>query len=67
MEPINGIEVLARIKFNHPELPVIILSGYVDDQLIEKTKNIGSCNFLIKPVRKQELIDSINKVLDIKR
>jgi YesN/AraC family two-component response regulator len=60
MEPMNGIEVIKKLRINHPDMPVIILSGYVDDQLIEKTKNIGCKKFLIKPVRKKELIDTIS-------
>jgi DNA-binding NtrC family response regulator len=62
MEPITGLDVLKSIKIKHPDIPVIILSGYVDDQLIEKTRTIGCKAFLIKPVRKQELIDSIESI-----
>ena len=59
MEPINGIEVLKNIKEKHPEVAVIILTGYVDDTLLEKARYYGSSDFLVKPVRKRELIDSI--------
>ncbi|HPO49718.1 MAG TPA: response regulator [Spirochaetota bacterium] len=63
MEPMNGIEVLKNIKEKHPELSVIILTGYVDDTLLEKARYYGSSDFLVKPVRKKELIDSIYKAI----
>ena len=63
MKPISGLDVLKKIKARHPELPVIILTGFVDDQIIDNAKKIGSNDFLIKPVRKKELIDSIHNVL----
>ncbi|OHD10901.1 MAG: hypothetical protein A2086_01440 [Spirochaetes bacterium GWD1_27_9] len=65
MEPINGLEILQKIKSYRPGLPVIILTGYVDDQIRQKAKEIGSSDFLIKPVRKQQLIDAINNVKQI--
>jgi two-component system, NtrC family, nitrogen regulation response regulator NtrX len=64
MEPITGIEVLEIIRQRRPHLPVIMLSGYVDDQLIEKAKKIGCNDFLIKPLRKNELINAIFKVFE---
>jgi len=63
MTPINGLEVLARIRSGHPAIPVIMLTGFVDDQIMERAQAIGSSAFLIKPVRKAELIESIAHVL----
>ena len=67
MEPLSGIDVLDNIKNNNPELPVIMLSGYVDDQLIEKAHKLGCEEFLIKPLRKKELIQIIAKTLQKKK
>ena len=63
MTPIDGLEVLTRIKSGHPLIPVIMLSGFVDDQVIESAQAIGSSAFLIKPIRKADLIESIVQVL----
>jgi CheY-like chemotaxis protein len=65
MKPINGIEVLRRIKAAHDRLPVIIVSAFVDDQLFEEAKRIGCSDFLIKPVRKGTLVEAIWRVLAI--
>lgn len=63
MEPINGLEVLKRIKEAHPDLPVIIATGFVDDKVMEKAVTLGCNTFFIKPVRRKELIDAVLKLL----
>jgi CheY-like chemotaxis protein len=63
MKPISGLEVLAKIKSRHPRLPVIILTGFVDDQIIETAHRLGCAAFLIKPVRKSQLQESISLAL----
>lgn len=63
MKPISGLEVLERSKSINPNLPVIILTGYVDDQIIGSAKLLGCDDFLVKPVRKSDLINTIRTVL----
>ncbi len=63
MKPMNGLEVLSKVKRLYPALPVIILTGFVDDQMIESAQRLGCSDFLIKPVRKNDLIDAIVRIL----
>lgn len=65
MTPIDGLEVLTRIRAAHPTLPVVILTGFVDDQIIERAHTLGCTAFLIKPVRKTELIAAIEEALGL--
>jgi CheY-like chemotaxis protein len=63
MKPINGTEVVQRLKANHPDLPVIVITGYVDDSLFDSLKKVGCDDFLIKPVKKTILIETVAKYL----
>ena len=63
MEPVSGLYVLQQIKLQHPDIPVIILTGYVDDQLYEQAKHLNASNYLIKPIRKAALVQAINDIL----
>ncbi len=63
MKPINGTEVVKKIRENDPEMPIIVLTGYVDDALFDEVKTIGCNEFLIKPVRKSQLIEVIDRQL----
>jgi DNA-binding NtrC family response regulator len=65
MKPITGLEVLEKIRVIKPQLPVIIITGFVDDKIMMQAKTLGCNEFLIKPVRKSVLIDAIDKVLDL--
>ncbi|MBN2545484.1 MAG: response regulator [Spirochaetes bacterium] len=64
MKPILGIEVLEKVKKRYPHLPIIIITGYVDDKLMKKAKELGCNDYLIKPIRKNDLINSLNNILN---
>ncbi|MFW5800784.1 MAG: response regulator [Spirochaeta sp.] len=63
MEPVSGLYVLQQIKLNHPDVPVIILTGYVDDQLYEQARELQAKSYLIKPIRKAALVRAITEAL----
>jgi DNA-binding response OmpR family regulator len=52
----NGLELLGFMKSNHPELPVIMFTGYESDpDLLEKALSGGASGFM----RKSESLDSL--------
>src|SRR4030042_3001479 len=65
MKKISGLDLLKKVKLNYPEMPVIILTGFVDDKMMEEAKKMGCNDFLIKPITKSILVNSISKVLKI--
>lgn len=56
---IDGLEVLKKIKDIDSSVEVIILSGYGDDEKINKSLKYGAFDYLIKPVDIEELIAKI--------
>ncbi|HPO49085.1 MAG TPA: response regulator [Spirochaetota bacterium] len=65
MSPIDGIDVLKKIKSYRPGVPVIILTGEPDEAIKNSAKELGCSDFLTKPVAKKQLIDAINNVKKI--
>ena len=63
MKSISGLDVLKKLKLNYPDIPVIIITGYIDDKIMEKAENLGSSDFLIKPITKKVLLNSISNIL----
>lgn len=51
----DGIEFLARIKPEFPELDVIIISGHGDMETVIEAMRAGAADYLKKPFRHQEL------------
>jgi len=58
----NGIDVLKQIKCMKPELPVLILSMYPEEQYAIRSIKAGASGYLTKESAPDELIDAIRKV-----
>jgi len=50
MPGLDGLEVLRRVKQNHPEVEVIVLTGHGSKEVEERCLEMGACAFLEKPV-----------------
>ena len=55
----DGLEVLKKIKEINNSIQVIMLSGYGDDEKVNKSLNYGAFDYLIKPVDIEELVSKI--------
>lgn len=58
----SGIDVLKQIKCIKPELPVLILSMYPEEQYAVRSLRAGASGYLTKESAPAELIDAIRKV-----
>jgi len=50
MPGIDGLEVLRRVKENHPDVEVIVLTGHGSKEIEERCLDMGACAYLEKPV-----------------
>lgn len=50
MPGLGGLEVIRRIKEEHPGLAVILLTGHGSAQDVEKGMELGAFDYLMKPV-----------------
>ncbi|MFH1783692.1 MAG: response regulator [bacterium] len=64
MEPFPGDSVFVSIRDNDKlkDLPIIVVS-VLDHDSLALLKRFGQANFLKKPIKKEELMDEIKKVL----
>ena len=46
----DGLELLAEIKQRFPDLPVIMVTAYGDDDRRRRARELGACEFIPKPV-----------------
>ncbi len=63
MPKVNGIGVLKYIHSNCPKTKVIILTGYADLSYAMEAKEYGAQDFINKPYRLEEIIDTIDHAL----
>jgi DNA-binding NarL/FixJ family response regulator len=60
----NGLEFLKQIKNDHPNLPVLILSMYPEEQYALRAIKAGAAGYLNKESAPEELVQAIHKILD---
>ncbi len=64
MPGMNGIELAQEIRKIRPELPVILCSGYTDVVEEGNTSDMGIGAFITKPMGRNELSETIRRLLD---
>jgi NarL family two-component system response regulator LiaR len=62
MPRVNGIEATKRIKELYPTTAVLILTAYDNEQYIFALLEAGAAGYLLKDVRRSELISAIRAV-----
>jgi len=63
MPGVDGHEVLSYAVENAPGMPVIILTGVVDVETAVKIMKAGAFDYLVKPVKREELLATVEKAL----
>lgn len=61
MPGINGVETFRQLHELRPQLPVVIITGYPDSDLMQKALEIGPFTMINKPVE----VNQIQKVVDL--
>ena len=67
MPGMNGLEVLKELKKNNPELPVLILSIYPEQQYAIRCLKAGASGYITKESAPDELALAIQRVLSGKK
>ena len=62
MPGVNGIEATRRIKARCPQVAVLVLTAYDDDQYIFAILQAGAAGYLLKSARGSELVEAIRAV-----
>jgi two-component system OmpR family response regulator len=60
MPGMSGLEVLRRIRMEWPDLPVVVVTGYPDDEDAQEAQRLG----IVAVVEKPTIIKNLTAVLD---
>jgi two-component system, OmpR family, response regulator CpxR len=61
MPGINGLEVLRRVKADHPNIQVIVVTGHGSEDDERTARDLGAFDYLHKPVDISTLAEKINQ------
>lgn len=64
MPNMNGIEITEKLKTTYPEIKILVLTSYIDDEHVISAIDKGADGYEMKDVEPEQLIDSINRVLN---
>jgi two-component system, LuxR family, response regulator FixJ len=65
MPVMNGLELQRKLILDKIDLPIVFVSGHGNVQMAVGAMQAGAVTFLEKPIREQELWDSIRKALEL--
>lgn len=60
---LSGLELLDKIHHDYPDIITLAVSGYDDFQKVKGVFMSGGIDYLLKPIGKEQLVDSLSKAL----
>lgn len=63
MPGMDGLDMAARLRKSHPEMPVVVITGYGTEASEKKASDIGVAGFLRKPLSPGTIIEHAERVL----
>ena len=64
---LNGRDLLAQVKQEFPEVPVLVVTGVDDIETAVDCMRLGASDYMVKPVERNRLVSSLQRTLEIAR
>ena len=58
----NGYAMMVQARKNHPDMPILIMTGYMTPETIEQGRRCGAENYIAKPFTPDELMKIIREL-----
>ncbi len=66
MPDMTGLELIDFLKDRKKPLPIVVISGYLDDRLKSQLNGRGCSTFIDKPFEPEVLLECVASILDVK-
>ncbi|KRE69730.1 response regulator [Paenibacillus sp. Soil750] len=60
MPGMNGIELAATAKTIHPDIQILIISGYNEFEFAQEAIDVGAMGYVLKPLKLQEVLRKLS-------
>ncbi|MBF0233011.1 MAG: response regulator transcription factor, partial [Desulfamplus sp.] len=58
----DGLEVVSRLKFQIPSIPVLILTMHDEEQYVVRAVEAGAMGYVTKQAAPEQLVDAVKKL-----
>jgi DNA-binding NtrC family response regulator len=60
MPKLSGLDLLEQVRRRQPEVPVVMVTGELDEKTYESARKLGMVRFLVKPVTMHQLAGAVD-------
>lgn len=59
----SGIDIIRTLRISKKDIPILAISGFINDEIIDEVNEIKNVGYLSKPFLKEELLSAIKEIL----
>lgn len=63
MPRLGGLTVLQHVRNRHPEIPVVVMTGFPSIENAKESIELGAFDFLLKPLEPDRIRDVVSRAL----
>lgn len=64
MNTMSGVEATKKILTDHPQVKIIIITSYIDEEQIFPALEAGALSYLLKTAKADEIVTAIQRAMD---
>lgn len=64
MQPMDGLEVISRIRAQDAKIPLVLMSGYCSQEISESAGLVGANRIVEKPFNVRHLMDELKELTE---
>jgi DNA-binding response OmpR family regulator len=58
----DGFEMIIQARKIRPNMPILMMTGYMTPETIEQGRKCGADNYIAKPFTPDELMEAVRKI-----
>jgi len=66
MPKMTGLDLAKNIRMKRKDIPIVISTGYYDENIVHSGREIGINEFIKKPISRNEIASVISRILNVR-
>jgi len=63
MAPVDGMELIRVAREVRPEMPILVVSAYLDENAIKRIEDLGCRGYIHKPFTAEKVVEQVQTIL----